>query len=153
MSSLHIRDAASLNEHLKREVGVSDYVEIDQELIKRFADTTQDHQWIHVDPDRAARESPFGGTVAHGFLTLSFLSHFLASTVQVDTARLVVSCGLSTVRFMAPVPAASRIRARVRLRELQPDDTFMQATWRFTIEREGSRTPCCVADWIVRYFA
>jgi len=151
MSSLRIRDASALKEHVNREVAVSDYVEIDQERIRRFADTTQDHQWIHTDVDRAARESPFGGTVAHGFLTLSFLSHFLASTVQIETARVIVSCALGPVRFMAPVPAPSRIRARVRLREFQEQDTFVQATWRFTIERDGSRAPCCVADWVVRY--
>jgi len=102
--------------------------------------------------ERARRDSPYGGTVAHGFLTLSFLSRFLTAAVRVEGTRLLVSCGLNTVRFLNPVPAGGRIRARVRLREFTEDQGFVQATWRLTIECEGNRLPSCIADWVVRYF-
>lgn len=152
MSALIVPGIAALKHHLDSEVAVTDYLEVSQERITRFADLTEDWQWIHIDVERAIRESPYGGTVAHGFLTLSLLSRFLAAAVKVEGIRLLVSCGLNSVRFLTPVPAAGRIRARVRLRECAEDQGFVQATWRLTIECEGHRFPCCIADWVVRYY-
>jgi acyl dehydratase len=142
----------ALKEHLRTEVGVSDFVEVGQPLIDRFAELTGDHQWIHTDVERARRESPFGGTVAHGFLTLSLVSRFVEEVVRVAGARLLVNCGLASVRFVTPVPAGARVRARVRLRECSEEPDFVQATWRVTIECEGARLPSCIADWVVRYY-
>jgi len=151
MSTLILSDMATLKHHVNSEVGISDYVEVSQERIRQFAHLTEDWQWIHTEPDRAKRESPFGATVAHGFLTLAFLSRFLTSTVRIEGVRLLVSCGLNSIRFLNPVPAGARIRARVRLRECTDGEGFVQATWRLTIECEGSRLPSCIADWVVRY--
>jgi acyl dehydratase len=151
MAPLVVPAPAALKQYLNTEVGVTDYLEVGQERIDRFADITEDWQWIHTDVDRARRESPYHGTIAHGFLTLSFLSRFLAAAVQVEGTKLLVSCGLTSVRFVQPVPSGARIRARVRLRECAEDAGFVQATWRLTIECEGTRLPSCIADWVVRY--
>jgi acyl dehydratase len=150
---LQIANFASLAQHLNSEVAVTDYVSIDQQRIDDFARLTLDQQWIHTDLERARRESPFAQTIAHGFLTLALLGHFLESSVVVGGARLVVSCGLNAVRFMSPVPAGSRLRARVRLRECGEAREYLEATWRFTLEREGERLPVGVADWTVRYLS
>ncbi|HET9985578.1 MAG TPA: MaoC family dehydratase [Longimicrobiales bacterium] len=141
----------ALRQHLGTEVAVSDWLEVSQERIDRFAEITEDRQWIHTDAERARRESPYRTTIAHGFLTLSFLSRFLTSAVEVEGTRLLVSCGLTSVRFLQPVPAGARIRARVRLRECTEETGFVQATWRLTIECEGQRLAACIADWVVRY--
>jgi len=143
----------SLKEHLNAEIGVSDFVTLDQDRIDRFADLTEDRQWIHVDQDRARRDSPGGTTVAHGFLALAFLSRFLNAVVDVQGARSIISAGLTTVRFIAPVPAGSRLRGRVRMRECVDGAGFVQVTWRVTAECEGVRHPCFTADWVVRYYA
>ena len=152
MSTLVVPNIGALKQYINSEVGVSEYLDVSQENITRFAETTRDWQWIHTNVERATRESPFGGTVAHGFLILSFLSYFLALTVEVQGTKLMVNCGLNSVRFIDPVRAAARIRARVRLKECRDDQGFAQATWRMTIECEGNRFPACVADWIVRYY-
>ena len=152
MSAVVVPGIAALRQHLASEVGVTGYVEVSQQRIDGFAELTDDHQWIHTDPERASRESPFGGTIAHGFLTLSFLSRFVEEVVRVEGARLIVNCGLHSVRFLKPVPAGARIRARVRLRECAEEQGFVQATWRVSIEREGDRLPVCIADWVVRYY-
>jgi acyl dehydratase len=151
MAPIVVPGLGALKQHLNTEVGVTDYLEVSQECIDHFAELTDDRQWIHTDLERARLESPYKTTIAHGFLTLSFLSHFLAAAVQVEGTRLLVSCGLTSVRFLQPVPAGTRIRARVRLRECTEDPGFVQATWRFTIECEGTRRPSCIADWVVRY--
>lgn len=151
MAPVIVPGLAALKGHLNTEVGITDYLEVSQERIDRFADLTEDWQWIHTDTERARRESPYQGTIAHGFLTLSFLSRFLTAAVHVEGTKLLVSCGLTSVRFLQPVPAGSRIRARVRLRECTEGPGFVQATWRFTIECEGTRLPSCIADWVVRY--
>jgi acyl dehydratase len=151
MTAIVVPSAAALKQYLNSELAVTDFVQISQERIAEFAKITGDHQWIHTDVDRARRESPFGATVAHGFLTLSFLSHFLAASVKVEGVRLLVSCGLNSVRFLNPVPAGAMIRARVRLRECAEGQGYLQATWRFTIEREDTPLPSCIADWVVRY--
>ena len=152
MSLLVVPGMAALKQHLNCEVGITDYLHVTQARIRQFADVTEDWQWIHTDVERASRESPFGGTVAHGFLTLAFVSRFLAEVVRVDGARLLVNCGLNSVRFLNPVPAEVRIRARVRLRECTEAVDYVQAIWRMTIESEGNRLPSCIADWVVRYY-
>jgi acyl dehydratase len=152
MSILSLTEVGDLLQHVKKEVAVTDYVDISQERISAFAELTDDRQWIHTDVERARAESPYKTTVAHGFLTLSFLSRFLNDSIRVDKSSLLVSCGLSSVRFLNPVPAGGRIRARVRLRECAKHDPFVEATWRFTIECEGVRLPCCIADWVVRHY-
>lgn len=141
----------ALEARIGSEVAVTGFVRLEQSLIDAFARLTGDHQWIHVDPARAGAESPFGRTIAHGFLTLSLLARFLEDAVRYEPARLVVSCGLNAVRFMSPVPAGAAVRARVRLRAVTRAGDAVEATWRFTIEVDGERLPSAVADWTVRY--
>ncbi len=142
---------ADLRALVNQEIAVSEYLEVSQDLIDRFADTTLDRQWIHTDPERARAHSPFGGTVAHGFLTISLIPHLLLETIAVKDARLALNLGLNQVRFRSAVPAGSRIRARVVLSALEEGRRFVQCTWLVTIEREGGQLPACVAEWLVRY--
>ncbi|MFS2219061.1 MaoC family dehydratase [Massilia cellulosiltytica] len=135
------------------ELGRSRWFEIGQDRIATFADATDDHQWIHIDPERAARESPFGGTVAHGFLTLSLLPSMLADVLVMVDAKLVVNYGLNKVRFPAPVPAGSRVRAAIVLAALEDDHGSSQLTLDVTVEREGGTKPVCVAEFLVRRYA
>lgn len=135
-----------------REVAVGDWLEVSQERIGRFAEATEDRQWIHTDPERAARESPFGGTVAHGFLTLSLLSELMRRAVSVGGLRMGLNYGLNRVRFVAPVPSGSRLRGRFKLAAVEEVRGGAQATWEVTVEREGGDKPCCIAEWLVRYY-
>jgi acyl dehydratase len=144
-------DLRLLHRRLGEELAVSDWVELTQERIDRFAELTGDRQWIHVDPLRAAVESPFGTTVAHGFLTLSLVSVMVRSAMRWQ-ARLAINYGLNRVRFIAPVPAGSRLRGRFTPMSVANAKDALQVTWTVTIEREGEERPCCVAEWIVRYY-
>jgi acyl dehydratase len=135
-----------------QELGPGVWVTITQERINAFAETTGDEQWIHVDPERAARETPFGSTIAHGFLTLSLISSLLRDVVFVSGVRMSINYGLNRVRFVSPVPVGSRIRAQVSLGALTDVDGGVQATWNVTVEREGGQKPCLVAEWLVRYY-
>ncbi|MFS2019982.1 MaoC family dehydratase [Massilia sp. GER05] len=135
------------------ELGRSRWFEIGQDRIATFADATDDHQWIHIDPARAARESPFGGTVAHGFLTLSLLPSMLSDVLVMADAKLVVNYGLNKVRFPAPVPAGSRVRAAIVLAALDDEHGSSQLTLDVTVEREGGTKPVCVAEFLVRRYA
>jgi acyl dehydratase len=135
------------------ELGRSRWFEVGQDRIATFAEATDDHQWIHVDPQRAARESPFGTTVAHGFLTLSLLPTMLADVLVMVDAKLVVNYGLNKVRFPAPVPAGSRVRATIVLAALDEDAGASQLTLDVTVEREGGSKPVCVAEFLVRRYA
>ncbi len=147
-----IESVAKLSEHEGREVAVSDWLEVTQERINQFAEATEDRQWIHTDTERAARESPFKQTIAHGFLTLSLLSELMKLAMSVGGVRMGINYGLNRVRFVAPVPAAARIRGRFTLAKLEEIKGGMQATWSVTIEREGGGKPCCAAEWLVRYY-
>jgi acyl dehydratase len=147
-----IESVAGLKELVGREVGVSVWVEVAQERIDRFAEATEDRQWIHTDPERAARESPFQTTIAHGFLTLSLLSELGRTAVAVRGVRMGLNYGLNRVRFVSPVPAGSRVRGRFSLAALEEIEGGAQATWGVTVEREGGGKPCCVAEWLVRYY-
>ena len=145
-------DLAHLGGLVGREVATSDWLVITQDRINAFADATSDHQWIHVDSGRARAETPFGATIAHGFLTLSLLSALMRDAVTVDGPRMTVNYGLNRVRFVSPVPSGSRIRARVALAAIDDMGDSIQATWGVTIERDGGDKPAVVAEWIVRYY-
>ena len=147
-----IESVEKLGEWVGREVALSEWVEVSQERINAFAETTEDRQWIHVDPERAARESPFGGTIAHGFLTLSLLSEMGRTALKVGGVRMGINYGLGRVRFVSPVPAGSRIRGRFTLAALKEIRDGAEVTWKVTVEREGGDKPCCVAEWLVRYY-
>jgi acyl dehydratase len=131
---------------------VSDWMVVSQDQIQKFADATCDPQWIHVDPARAERESPFGSTIAHGFLTLSLVGALLRKTGKLDGFRLSVNYGLNRVRFTAPVLAGSRIRGRFVAASVEEKDESVKVVWSVTVERDESATPCCVAEWIVLYY-
>ena len=132
-----------------QEVAVGDWIEISQERIDQFADATDDHQWIHVDPERAAKESPFKTTIGHGFLSLSMLSKMSHDTVSVKgDFKMGINYGLNKVRFPAPVPSGSRLRGRFTVQAFDEHDWGVQTTWRITVEIEGSPKPCVVADWL-----
>ena len=142
-----------LEDLVGREIGPTDWFTVTQERIGQFAEATEDRQWIHLDRERARRESPYGETIAHGFLTLSLLSHLLKLAIQVRGVRMGVNYGLNRVRFPAPVPAGSRIRARVVLNSVKEFGGGSEAVFSFTVEREGSDKPCCAAEWVVRYYS
>jgi acyl dehydratase len=134
-------------------VGVSGWHEVTQEQINLFAQATGDHQWIHVDPERAARESPYGRAIAHGFLTLSLIPALRAEIVEVVKKRMTINYGLNKVRFPAAVPVGSRVRMRAFLSAVEDVKGGVQATWTFTIEVEGQDKPACVAESLLRYLA
>jgi acyl dehydratase len=154
MPPVVIRNPQSLKEFAGKEIGVTEWFPVTQERIEQFAEATEDRQWIHLDRGRARKESPYGDTIAHGFLTLSLLSHLMKEAIQVQGGvRLAVNYGLNRVRFPAAVRADSRIRARIALLELKELSDAVEATYSVTIENEGSAKPVCVAEWIVRYYA
>ncbi|MCM3870891.1 MAG: MaoC family dehydratase [Pyrinomonadaceae bacterium] len=147
-----IESVARLVEQVGQEVAVSEWLDVTQERINQFAEATGDRQWIHIDPERAVRESPFKGTIAHGFLTLSLLSELAQLAVSVGGVRMGINYGLNRVRFISPVPAGARIRGRFTLTGMEVIQGGAQATWSVTVEREGGHKPCCVAEWLVRYY-
>ena len=150
-----MRDIANLEE-LKtlvgKEVALTEWITITQERINLFADATNDHQWIHVDAERCKRESPFGCTIAHGYLTLSLLSGMLESAMRMVDARMVLNYGLNKLRFPSPVPVDSRLRLRLILSKVEEIDGGAQCEWRAMIEREGSDKPACVAEVLLRRY-
>ena len=133
------------------EIGLSDWTPIDQARIQRFADATDDQQWIHIDPVRAAA-GPFGATIAHGFLTLSLLPKFFQQSYTVSDTRMALNYGLGKVRFPAPVPVDSRLRGRFKLLAFEPIAGGAQLTVEVTVEREGSSKPVCVAESLTRQY-
>ena len=145
-------DVVELADHLGDEVAVSDWLDITQQRIDRFAEATEDHQWIHVDPARAAAESPFHTTIAHGFLTLSLVSALARQALTIGRIRMAINYGVNRVRFISPVPAGSRIRGRFTLAAVDEAGGGIHVTWSVTVEREGADKPCCVAEWLVRYY-
>ena len=148
-TSLSLR---SLESMVGKDVGVSPWVEIPQSRIDQFAEATGDFQWIHVDQEKA-KNSPFGGTIAHGFLTLSMLPKLTESTFEFSDRRMGVNYGLNKVRFTAPVPAGAKIRGRFTLAKYEKiDGNGVQTTWSVVIEREGSDKPVCVAESISRHY-
>ena len=149
---LIIESPDELKDLAGKELGVTDWITITQERINQFADATGDHQWIHIDRERARRESPYGTTIAHGFLTLSLLSPFIMQTLEVRGARMAVNYGLNRVRFPAAVRSESRVRARITLQSVREFAEGVEPTWLVTVENEGWEKPCCVAEWVARYY-
>lgn len=150
-----MRDFATLGEMralVGQEVAVSDWVQIEQARVNQFADATDDHQWIHVDLERARTESPFGGPIAHGFLTLSLLSSLFEKSIRMVDAKMVVNYGLNKVRFPAPVPVGSRVRARLTLTKIEDLDEGAQLEWHVVVERDGGTKPVCVAELVLRRY-
>ena len=147
-----ITDVRLLRDRIGEEIAVGDWFEVSQARINQFAEATGDAQWIHVDPARAAAESPFKTTIAHGFLTLSLLSSLIRDAMTFHGLRMAINYGMNRMRFVAPVPAGSRIRARFMPVSVDDASGSVQVTWQVTIDREHSDKPCCVAEWIVRYY-
>jgi acyl dehydratase len=144
----HLADLAPL---VGQEIALSDWITVDQHRINLFADATGDHQWIHLDAERAAT-GPFGTTIAHGFLTLSLLPEMSAAAFEVRDTRMGVNYGLNKVRFPAPVPSGSRLRGRFKLLAYEPLEGGAQLTVEVTMEREGSNKPVCVAESLARRY-
>jgi len=147
-----INDVRALRDRIGEEIAVGDWFEVTQARIDQFAAATGDAQWIHVDPARAAAESPFKTTIAHGFLTLSLLSSLIRDAMTFHGLRMAINYGMNRMRFVAPVPAGSKIRARFAPVSVEDASGSVQVAWQVTIEREHSDKPCCVAEWIVRYY-
>jgi acyl dehydratase len=147
-----MQNITQLEGQVGREIGVSPWLEVSQERIDLFARAIDDPQWIHVDPERARRDSPYGTTIAHGFLTLSLLSHLLETAVDVSGRRMGVNYGLNKVRFTAAVPSGSRVRGRFTLAKSEALEGGRQHTWNVVVEREGADKPCCVAEWVTRSY-
>jgi acyl dehydratase len=154
MSKRILDSPEALKALVGQEIAVTDWFNVTQERIQQFADATLDHQWIHVDVERARRESPFKAPIAHGFLTLSLLPHFMHQALEIKQGiRLGVNYGLNRVRFVSPVRAGSNIRARIVLQTLKEVPNGMEAVFNATVEVEGGEKPCCVAEWVVRYYS
>jgi acyl dehydratase len=153
MPPFEINHLNSLKEFEGRELPPTDWLVLTEDRIQNFANATEDRQWIHVDPQRAARESPYNGTIAHGFLTLSLLSYFSAQAIRVrEGVGIRINYGLNRVRFPSPVRAGSAIRARVTLLSVKESAAFVDITFSVTIEIQGADKPCCIAEWLVRYY-
>ena len=150
-----MREIATLDE-LKslvgQEIAVSDWVQISQERVNQFAEATGDYQWIHLDVERCKRESPYGGPIAHGYLTLSLLPMLMQNSVRMTDVRMGVNYGLNKVRFPAPVPVGSKVRSRTTVLSVEDIEGGAQVTWLVTVEREGGDKPVCVAESISRRY-
>lgn len=144
-----IADARS---RIGQEIGLSDWMPIEQSRVDAFAEVTGDRQWIHVDVERAKRESPFGGPIAHGYLTLSLLAKFAGECIAVDGVKLAVNYGLNRLRFATPVKVGSRVRARFVLAGVEDIPGGAQMLWQATVEIEGSEKPACVAEMVTRWY-
>lgn len=152
MPMLVVETPEALKHYAGKEIGVSEWMSVTQERINEFAEATEDRQWIHLDGERAKRESPFGGTIAHGFLTLSLISRLMKDVIRIDGARLAINYGLNRVRFPSPVREGSRIRGRFTLLSFQDLGEARQAVFACSVECEEDKKPCCVAEWIVRFY-
>jgi acyl dehydratase len=155
LAPFSIASPAALKEFVGREIAVTDWMVISQERINAFAEATEDRQWIHLDQARATKESPFQATIAHGFLTLSLVAHFMQQSLKIERGlRLAVNYGLNRVRFPSPVRSGSRLRARIAVVSATDISAeAMELVFGVTVECEGSAKPCCVAESIVRYYS
>jgi acyl dehydratase len=153
MPPLVVETPHSLSNFVGHEIAVTDWFTVTQDRIRQFAEATEDHQWIHVDRERAQRESPYGTTIAHGFLTLSLVSHFMKQAIQIRTGiRMGINYGLNRVRFPSPVLADSQIRAHVSLLSVKELPDAIEAAFGISVEGQRNEKPHCVAEWIVRYY-
>ena len=154
MPPLLAENLDSLKDFVGREIATTDWFTVTQDRIQQFAEATEDRQWIHLDQTRAQRESPYGATIAHGFLTLALLSHLSKQALQIRNGiRMSVNYGLNRVRFPAAVRADSKIRARFTLVSLKEVANAQEAVFSVVVEDEGAGKPCCVAEWVVRYYS
>jgi len=153
MALVTFEDLTALERAVGTRVAQSEWIAVTQPMIDEFADVTGDHQWIHVDVDRAARESPYRTTIAHGFLTLSLLSRLIGSSIALPSRRLSLNYGFERVRFIAPVPVDSEIRATFSVDHFKPTDTGAQVGWGVEVERRGSDKPVLAAVWLSRIIA
>jgi len=150
---LVIETLRSLKDFVGREIAVTDWITVTQERIRQFAEVTEDRQWIHVDRERAQKESPYGTTVAHGFLTLSLVSYFMKEAIQVRSGvRMGINYGLNRVRFPSPVRADSQIRARVSLHSMKELPDAIEAVYGISVDGKDGEKPHCAAEWVVRYY-
>ncbi len=153
MAALVIDTPRALNDFVGQEVAVTDWLTVTQDRISQFAEATEDRQWIHVDPERARKQSPFGTTIAHGFLTLSLVSHFMKEAIEIrGSLKMGINYGLNRVRFPSPVRVDSQIRARVAVHSTKELPGVIQGTFSIVVECRDTGKPCCVAEWIVRYY-
>jgi acyl dehydratase len=153
MAALVIDTPRALAEFVGKEIAVTDWLTITQDRIDLFADATEDRQWIHVDPERARKQSPYGTTIAHGFLTLSLMSHFMKEAIEIKGGvKMGINYGLNRVRFPSPVRVDSQIRARVSVRSAKELPGVIQVAYLVVVECRETSKPCCVAEWIVRYY-
>jgi acyl dehydratase len=152
MATTIVQGIAGLRDLVGQHLGYSDYVEVTQERVNQFAEATGDHQWIHVDVERAKRESPFGGPIAHGYLTLSLGPVLVPQVVRVEGIKMAVNYGCDKVRFPSPVPVGGKVRVGVELIDVSDVQGGVQVKERFTFEVEGADKPACVAENLFRYF-
>jgi acyl dehydratase len=153
MPPLVIESLDALKGFVGSEISITDWFEITQDRILRFAEATEDRQWIHLDPARAQRESPYSTTIAHGFLTLSLLSYLSEQALQIQkSVGMIVNYGLNRVRFPSPVLAGSNIRGRFTLQSVKDLGDAREATFSVVVEVQNQPKPCCVAEWIIRYY-
>ena len=143
---LEVETPKDLLQHVGRELGPSDWMTVDQAMIDKFADATGDHQWIHVDPERARREMPGGKTIAHGYLTLSLVPRLAATLMRVKNRSRGVNYGSNKVRFISPVQAGARVRLRQRIANVEPIDGGVRITSQMTVEIDGQAKPALVAE-------
>jgi acyl dehydratase len=144
-------DVANLSSHIGETLGTSSWWTITQQQVNAFADATGDHQWIHVDPERA-KDGPFGTTIAHGFMELGMAVGMLFEVVEVTGAGMILNYGVNRVRFPSPLPVGSKIRATVEIAAVEEVPDGVQVTYRVTVVAEGAAKPCCVADILFRYY-
>jgi acyl dehydratase len=149
---IELADVLQLRDRIGQELAVSEWVVVTQERIAQFAEATGDHQWIHLDQERAARESPYKTTIAHGFLTLSLISALMRNAIAIHGLRMTINYGLNRTRFVSAVPAGARIRGRITPIAVEDVEGGVQAVWNVTVEREGADKPALVAEWLVRYY-
>jgi acyl dehydratase len=153
MPPLVLENLDALKNFVGQEIATTDWFEITQDRIREFAEATEDRQWIHLDPDRAQKESPYATTIAHGFLTLSLLSHLLKEALEIQSGvGMTVNCGLNRVRFPAPVLAGSKIHARFTLQSLKDLGNTREAIFSVVVEVQNQPKPCCVAEWVILYY-
>jgi acyl dehydratase len=152
MPKVLIPSLAALPEWVGREVALSDWVLVDQARIDRFAEATGDHQWIHVDPARAAAESPYGGTIAHGYLTVALIATLMLDSLEVGGCRMVINYGINRLRFLTPVRSGDRVRARFTLAAVEPIKGGVQLLWTVSVEIEGQTKPACAAEVVYRLY-
>ena len=152
MKKLSVAKPSELKNHIGEDIALSEWVCVTQEMINLFAQSTGDHQWIHVDVERAAQDTPFGSTIANGFLTLSLLSKFLNETIDLGKSKMGINYGLNRVRFTAPVKSGTMVRARFALQNVVPIDGGVQLEWEVTVEAQNEIKPVLVAEWLTRRY-